>query len=143
MPKPINKTWGTCRCRVSGCDAAADIRRAKSHERGARYLVCPVHGVDRAHGAGPQGALDEWIDANQITAFDYPRMAPDDEAAPEPEPEPIPEIAGDLPEPQPMQEEIKPRRAVMIPPPPEPPRPGKLGGFFAWARRAHREFVGW
>ena len=139
MPKPINKTFGRCRCRVSGCDEVADIRRAKSHDRGALYLVCPVHGVDKVHGAGPQAEMDRWVAQHEISEGE----AIEPETIEARGPEQIPEIAGDSPELQPMPEEIKPRRAVMIPPPPEPPRPGKVGGFFAWARRAHREFVGW
>jgi len=125
MPKPINKTWGHCPCRVSGCDQLADIRRAKSHERGAIYLVCPVHGVDKVHGAGPQSELDRWVDEHQ----EGPELEPEQGRGMPPElPEPIPE-------PKPA-----PRRAVMIPEPaPEPRRAG--AGFFAWLRSVHRDFV--
>lgn len=83
MPKPINKTIGKCKCRMRGCDSLADIRRQKDHESGARYLVCPVHGVDRAIGKH-KAALESWIDENE--ALQVKTVTP--EPAPKPTTEP-------------------------------------------------------
>lgn len=130
MPKPINKTWGHCRCRVSGCDAVADIRRMKSHERGARYLVCPEHGPDKAQGAGPQAALDAWIDEHQIPDQDAAALELGQDA-----PEPIP---APVPEPKPIQ--VKPATAPPGPKPAPEQSPG-MGRFIDWLKQAHREFV--
>ena len=142
MPKPINKTWGHCRCRVSGCGKLADIRRMKSHERGARYLVCPKHGTDKAQGAGPQAALDAWIDEQQkaqakIDAWIDEHQIPDQDAAalepgqdaPEPNPEPVPE---------PMPIQATPDTA----PPGPKPAPG-MGRLVLFIKRAHKELVAW
>lgn len=62
MPKPINETVGRCLCRHKDCDQVADVRRSKGHEHGAPYLVCPDHGVDRAHGPAAQAKLAAWIE---------------------------------------------------------------------------------
>ena len=135
MPKPINKTWGHCRCRVSGCDAVADIRRMKSHERGARYLVCPEHGPDKAQGARPQAALDAWIDEHQIQEREA--EAPE---LPEPNPEPVPESRPMNPEPVP---EPMPIQATPDTAPPGPkPAPG-MGRLVLFIKRAHKELVAW
>jgi len=71
MPKPVNETVGHCECRTKGCSNVADVRHQKGHPNGARYIVCPVHGVDRATGnRDAQSALDEWIDKTWVEGAD-------------------------------------------------------------------------
>lgn len=109
MPRKINSTVGQCLCRRRGCDELADIRRQKDHERGALYLVCPVHGVDRAMNAAQQALLDDYIDKHraesgpdtgpaQAPAQDRPVPAPEGGGKPEGKP------AGLAPEPAPDDE---------------------------------------
>ena len=108
MPKPPNKTIGQCPCRIRGCTENADIRRMKNHERGALYLVCPVHGVDRTSGHH-QKALDEWIEQNAINPEQPPEPSPEPpEPAPEPENPPKPANPPEPPEPKPEPKPKKP-----------------------------------
>jgi len=129
MPKPVNKDRGYCPCRVKGCNELAAVRRMKDHDRGALYLVCPVHGVDRTSGKH-QAALDEWIEQNRVES------RPD--TAPTPEPDPAPAAAGPEPaadpEPAPALEQPGPEPEPA--PEPKPKRRGFLAG-------ALDEFRGW
>ena len=129
MPKPVNKDRGYCPCRVKGCNELAAVRRMKDHDRGALYLVCPVHGVDRTSGKH-QAALDEWIEQHRIESRPDPAPTPEPgpapaEAGPEPaaDPEPAPALEQPGPEPEPAPE-------------PKPKRRGFLAG-------ALDEFRGW
>ena len=76
MPKPILPSRGKCRCRYAGCGKLADVKRAKNHDAGALFLVCPVHGVDRAQGAKAQRELDAWVTTNQGGAEPGPEQGP-------------------------------------------------------------------
>ena len=129
MPKPVNKDRGYCPCRVKGCNELAAVRRMKDHDRGALYLVCPVHGVDRTSGKH-QAALDEWIEQNRVESRPDP--------APTPEPDPAPAAAGPEPaadpEPAPALEQPGPEPEPA--PEPKPKRRGFLAG-------ALDEFRGW
>lgn len=116
MPKQKNKTIGLCPCRVTGCAELADIRRRKNHDRGARYLDCPVHGVQGAFGK-QQKFLDNWIDDNEIKPEQSLEPVPE---IPEPEPEPSPEPVAEIPDAEPEQS-----------PEPSPEVPEKKGGFFS------------
>lgn len=44
MPRPINKTFGRCRCPWIGCKEIAHIRRFKDSDRGRIYVWCKTHG---------------------------------------------------------------------------------------------------
>jgi hypothetical protein len=84
----------------------------KNHERGALYLVCPVHGVDRTSGHH-QKALDDWIEKNSIKPGTEPEQKPEPipehpEPAPEPENHPKPAGKPGAPEPEPEPEPKKP-----------------------------------
>lgn len=119
MPKPINETISRCSCRVKNCEAIAEVRRMKNHDKGAQYLVCPVHGVDRV-AAKFQPALDDFIANNGIST----------EKIPEPKPGPEPVIA-----PAPVPE------TVPVPEPePEPPETGP--GFLVSANKELNDFWG-
>ena len=112
MPKVKNKTIAQCRCRVSGCDQIADVRRFKNHERGQQYLDCPTHGVDRTSGKF-QIQLDSWIEENTIV--------------PGTDPAPVPKISEPISEPEPKKEPVK--TVVVLEPVPAPVivRPGIFG----------------
>lgn len=122
MPKPLNKSFGRCQCRVSGCTELADVRRMKNHERGAQYLACPAHGIDRAQGTATQRLLDEWIEQHN-----------QGQAAPEPGPE-VSE-PGPKTEPEPEKQEETPPG-----PEPEPERDEKGPGFF---KRSAQDLEDW
>ena len=89
MPQLKNVTIGYCKCRRN-CDQVADVRRSKNHESGARYLDCPLHGVDRAQGATQQKHMDEWIDTHQVPEKPEIKPKPKAETKPEKKPEPSP-----------------------------------------------------
>jgi len=145
MPKPVNKDRGYCPCRVKGCDELAAVRRMKDHDRGALYLVCPVHGVDRTSGKH-QAALDEWIEQNRVESRPDPAPTPEPDPAPTPEPDPSP-----TPEPDPAPAAAGPEPATDPEPAPALEQPGpdpepapepkpKRRGFLAGALD---EFRGW
>jgi hypothetical protein len=58
----------------------------KNHERGALYLVCPVHGTDRTSGHH-QNHLDQWVENNMIGAEPIPDTSPEQ---PAPVPDTVP-----------------------------------------------------
>lgn len=110
MRKPTNKTVGKCECRKKGCDLVADIRRQKDHERGRRYLHCPVHGIDRAWSIEGWKELDEWIDANEVGQ----------EPGPAQELEPVQEKPAPALEPEPEKKPIETKPVLAPEPEPEP-----------------------
>jgi hypothetical protein len=85
-------------CRFAGCKETSDIKTIKNHPRGALFLVCPVHGPDRAQGAQAQEAMDDWITDHAIAegAGEKPEPGP---KVPEPE-----EPAAARPVPEPSRE---------------------------------------
>jgi len=124
MPKPKNETIASCPCSVKGCTEQADVRREKNHERGALYLVCPVHGRLSANGARYKEKMGEWISNNM-----QPFQEPGQEPAPEPVPEPVPE-----PETNPV--------AVLATVPAEvPEKPGKGRSFWSGAGSELDDFL--
>ena len=137
MPKPVNKDRGYCPCRVKGCDELAAVRRMKDHDRGALYLVCPVHGVDRTSGKH-QAALDEWIEQNRVESRPDPAPTPEPDPSPTPEPDPAPAAAGPEPatDPEPAPALEQPGPDPEPAPEPKPKRRGFLAG-------ALDEFRGW
>lgn len=126
MPKPVNPSRGCVVCPIKGCNETAEVKRTKDHERGPRYVVCPVHGTVRATGARPASALDSWIELNMQgpeVSPENPAPLPDPQGEPEPAPVPALEPA---PVPAPKREEGAP-----IPkekPPVSAPKRTALGG---------------
>jgi hypothetical protein len=107
----------------------ADIKTVKNHDRGALFLVCPVHGPDRAQGAKAQTAIDEWITDHAI--------AEGAEKVPESVPEQVQDGAEKVPK---VPEPEKPAAARVVP---EPSRkgPGFLSRFFKSGNDQLNEFM--
>ncbi len=104
MRKRTNTTIAKCKCRFNGCANVADVRRMKDHERGALYLVCPEHGVDKAASGRAQELLNKWVQDNTINPEVEPAPAPENpEQNPEPEKQPEPAPAPENQEPAPAK----------------------------------------
>lgn len=110
MPKKIRSPIGEVPCPLKGCDQLAQLKRAKDHERGARYAVCPVHGTVMAHGAKHVSAFESLLDT-----LIAPALGPD--TGPETGPEPVARAPSPQPEPSPAPAPPQPSGASPGPAP--------------------------
>lgn len=89
MPKPKNKTVGSCACPIKGCELIGEVRRIKNE--GDFYIDCKVHGtirnkglhdyvLDNANLNGPTGSTVEEVEEKEpIINTDFDVSASNDD----------------------------------------------------------------